>query len=694
MLGRAGRPQFDSAGATVVMTQRGAAPRWRATLAGAEAVESALAAALPEFLNAEVALRAVGDVGAAVAWLRGSFLAVRARADPGRYGAPPAARAGGPPLERWLREGLALGTVRELARLGMLRCEDGCALEPLPAGAVMAEMYVRLPTMAAIVGVPAGAGAPELLWAIARSAELSGVVLRRAEKRPLAEANRHAALRHRVMAPARPDRVAARLASGPDKVFVLLNWALSDAGAEIKLDYALRADAEQAATVGARLAAAMVKYYVLAGRAAEAFNALLLRKSLRARLWTGSPLEARQAAGVGAASAERLAAAGVRGLAALAAADPRRLEALARRPYPWGSQVRAAAAALLPPPLRLECEAVGWAPGGRLDIVVTLTRLDGDGAGAGAAAGGAGSTERCPARLFVGSLHDNALLACQPLCLRAFASPLTLRLRTRAGAPGAEAAARRPGAPPPPLRLVASVVLERVVGADLAVRTIVPRSATLGGAAPPPAAAAVEPAEALAEAPAEAPAEAATALTPQAPQQDAAAPAKAKPKVATAPKPPRAKRVPALADASGWMARKVGAATAAPPPPPGAAATPARALPRPALTAAAARSPPRPPAPPAPATGAFARFAFGQEGVPPPPAAPAPPPASPPAPAPPRGQPAAKRPRAKAPSLAWLSAKYAAPAAAPAPAPGPAPAAAPAAAAAASVDLSEALSFI
>lgn len=36
-----------------------------------------------------------------------------------------------------------------------------------------------------------------------------------------------------------------------------------------------------------------------------------------------------------------------------------------------------------------------------------------------------------PARLLVGSLHDDALLLCRPLALEQFPSPLVLRCRTR-----------------------------------------------------------------------------------------------------------------------------------------------------------------------------------------------------------------------------------------------------------------------
>jgi hypothetical protein len=79
---------------------------------------------------------------------------------------------------------------------------------------------------------------------------------------------------------------------------------------------------------------------------AETFNALLLAKSLRQRLWTDSQLETRQLAGIGPLIAQRLAAAGVHKLRQLAEVEPRRLEALAQRHYPFGEWQLAAGLSL------------------------------------------------------------------------------------------------------------------------------------------------------------------------------------------------------------------------------------------------------------------------------------------------------------------------------------------------------------
>ena len=54
-------------------------PRYQSLLHGAELVESQLKESLPEYLNAEIALKTVTDVSVAIAWLKGSFFYVRVR---------------------------------------------------------------------------------------------------------------------------------------------------------------------------------------------------------------------------------------------------------------------------------------------------------------------------------------------------------------------------------------------------------------------------------------------------------------------------------------------------------------------------------------------------------------------------------------------------------------------------------------
>jgi hypothetical protein len=84
---------------------------------------------------------------------------------------------------------------------------------------------------------------------------------------------------------------------------------------------------------------------------------------------------------------------------ALLLENPRRIEALTQRNYPFGNQVKQELRARLPPGLTLGLQATARLPGRRLEVTLTLTRVEQP------AAGG-----RTYARLVAGSLHNDALL--------------------------------------------------------------------------------------------------------------------------------------------------------------------------------------------------------------------------------------------------------------------------------------------
>lgn len=246
-----------------------------------------------------------------------------------------------------------------------------------------------------------------------------------------------------------------------------MNHSMWDDAAGGKLEYSLRQEADHAVANGARITAAMIRYFIYKEAAAETLAALLLHKSLKQKLWTGSRYEVRQIAGVGQVISERLASAGIHSLQALAETDARRLEAIAQRAYPWGSQVRDAVRRILPPKLQLQCSPVAWGPGGRAELEIRLTRMhslqgrdDNDVVteNQNNPKTTPSSSQRCPARLLVGTLHDNALLMCRSMCIGTFASPAVFRVKTKAGQmfPSGEA-----------VHVVAMVVHETLLGCDV-----------------------------------------------------------------------------------------------------------------------------------------------------------------------------------------------------------------------------------
>ncbi len=86
MLGRAGRPQFDSEGEGIIVTGHAEVSFYLSLLTSQLPIESQLVARLPDHLNAEVVLGTVRSLSCAVAWLHRTYLAVRMAAAPAVYG--------------------------------------------------------------------------------------------------------------------------------------------------------------------------------------------------------------------------------------------------------------------------------------------------------------------------------------------------------------------------------------------------------------------------------------------------------------------------------------------------------------------------------------------------------------------------------------------------------------------------------
>lgn len=85
MLGRAGRPQFDSSAVAVIMTRHTKVRRYEMMVSGQEVIESKLHLNLVDHMNAEIGLGTIRDLPSARKWLKGTFLFIRLQQNPGYY---------------------------------------------------------------------------------------------------------------------------------------------------------------------------------------------------------------------------------------------------------------------------------------------------------------------------------------------------------------------------------------------------------------------------------------------------------------------------------------------------------------------------------------------------------------------------------------------------------------------------------
>lgn len=86
MIGRAGRPQFDSSGKAVILTKNEMKYRYENLISGQEVIESCLLQNLHTNLNSEIVLGTITDMNSAMFWLKSTYLYQRATKSPEKYG--------------------------------------------------------------------------------------------------------------------------------------------------------------------------------------------------------------------------------------------------------------------------------------------------------------------------------------------------------------------------------------------------------------------------------------------------------------------------------------------------------------------------------------------------------------------------------------------------------------------------------
>ena len=150
MLGRAGRPQFDSSAVAVIITKLEKVSKYEKIVSGQELLESCLHLNLIDHLNAEIGLSTIQDIYTAKRWLAGTFLYVRLGKNPGHY------KIEGDSAEQSLDERVESICRRDIGLLkdaGLIVEDTNTRLTATEFGSTMARYYVTFRTMRTFLGL-------------------------------------------------------------------------------------------------------------------------------------------------------------------------------------------------------------------------------------------------------------------------------------------------------------------------------------------------------------------------------------------------------------------------------------------------------------------------------------------------------------------------------------------------------------
>lgn len=283
MLGRAGRPQFDTEGEGLVITTYSEMLYYLSLCNNQLQVESSLLHRLSEHINAEVVIGNISSLAEAVEWLRFTYLHVRAGSVPSKYGVH-----SDHGLEQWEVD-VCHAALLGLEGMNLVHYDHRTTfqVQGTVLGRITSHYYLSPETMSNFVKVLDGNASSmmDLLRILTVADEFKQISVRHEEKLELAK------LADRVPIP-----IKESLEEPSAKVNVLLqayicNWLLEG--------YCLRCDLIYVHQSASRLARALFEICLHKRYAQAALNALGLCQSLDRKLWRSqSPLRQLRLTGV------------------------------------------------------------------------------------------------------------------------------------------------------------------------------------------------------------------------------------------------------------------------------------------------------------------------------------------------------------------------------------------------------------
>ncbi|TGZ69988.1 hypothetical protein CRM22_003424 [Opisthorchis felineus] len=272
MLGRAGRPQYDTKGQGILITNHTELQYYLSLMNQQLPIESQLISSLADLLNAEVVLGTVSSIREAVTWLGYTYLYIRMLRNPSLYGVPEGSEKSDPWLEQYRRDIIHTAAV-ELDRCQLIRYDRRIgSLQSTELGRIASHYYLTHSTVLSYNKLlRPGLGEIELFRVFAASSEFKHVMVRQEERFELAK------LLERVPIPVKES------AEEPSaKVNCLLQAYISG----LKLEgFSLVSDMVYITQSAVRLIRAIFEIVLHRGWAELADNALTLAKMIERRMW-------------------------------------------------------------------------------------------------------------------------------------------------------------------------------------------------------------------------------------------------------------------------------------------------------------------------------------------------------------------------------------------------------------------------
>ncbi|KFV44069.1 putative ATP-dependent DNA helicase HFM1, partial [Tyto alba] len=329
MIGRAGRPQFDTTATAVIMTRWSTREKYIQMLNGADIIESSLHRHLVEHLNAEIVLHTVTDVTVALEWIRSTFLYIRALKNPTHYGFSSGLDKIG--IEAKLQE-LCLKNLNDLSSFDLIRMDETNNFKPTETGRLMAWYYIAFDTVKQFFTIKGTETLNELITMISNCTEFLDVKLRINEKKILNTLNKD------------KDKMTIRfpmegkIKTREMKINCLIQAQL---GCIPIQDFTLTQDTGRIFRNGLRVTRWLSDFLASCKNNFSAFlNSLILAKCFRCKLWENSLHVSKQLEKIGVSLSNTMVNAGLTSFKKIEDTNARELELILNRHPPFGNQIK------------------------------------------------------------------------------------------------------------------------------------------------------------------------------------------------------------------------------------------------------------------------------------------------------------------------------------------------------------------
>ncbi|XP_069645309.1 probable ATP-dependent DNA helicase HFM1 [Haliaeetus albicilla] len=359
MIGRAGRPQFDTTATAVIMTRWSTREKYIQMLNGADIIESSLHRHLVEHLNAEIVLHTVTDVTVALEWIRSTFLYIRALKNPTHYGFSSGLDKLG--IEAKLQE-LCLKNLNDLSSFDLIRMDEANNFKSTETGRLMAWYYIAFDTVKQFFTIKGTETLNELVTMISNCTEFLDVKLRTNEKKILNTLNKD------------KDKITIRfpmegkIKTREMKINCLIQAQL---GCIPIQDFTLTQDTGRIFRNGLRVTRWLSDFLASCKNNFSALlNSLILAKCFRCKLWENSLHVSKQLEKIGVSLSNAMVNAGLTSFKKIEDTNARELELILNRHPPFGNQIKESVLHL--PKYELDVEQLPKCSDTLAEILVTI----------------------------------------------------------------------------------------------------------------------------------------------------------------------------------------------------------------------------------------------------------------------------------------------------------------------------------